>query len=136
MKKGVVLLNTSRGALVDTKAVIEALKTKHIGAIGLDTYEEEEELFYRNLSQDIVADDQLIRLMTFPNVIITPHQGFYTQEALSAIAKTTLRSFDSFAKGQQPESCMVYKGQVVTSAAWTCSVAENDTIGERRIKRL
>lgn len=63
MKKGVVLLNTSRGALVDSQAVIQALKTKHIAAIGLDVYEEEEMLFYRNLSEDVVTDDQLIRLM-------------------------------------------------------------------------
>ncbi|EKU23308.1 D-lactate dehydrogenase [Nannochloropsis gaditana CCMP526] len=113
MKKGVILINTSRGGLVDTKAVIEALKTKHIRAVGLDTYEDEEAFFYRNLSEEIVKDDQLSRLMTLSNVLITPHKGFYTQEALSAIASSTIASVSDFEGGMKPDSAIIYKGTVI-----------------------
>lgn len=90
MKKGVILINTGRGALIDTKALITALKAGQVGGAGLDVYEEEEGVFFSDLSGQVLQDDILVRLMTFPNVLLTSHQAFLTQEALSAIAKTTL----------------------------------------------
>lgn len=100
MKKGVMLINTSRGGLVETKAVIAGLKTGQIGYLGLDVYEEEEALFFDDLSDKIITDDVFARLLTFPNVLITGHQAFFTQEALSAIASTTIANIDAFANGQ------------------------------------
>ncbi len=100
MKKGVMLINTGRGALIDTTALIEALKTGHIGYAGLDVYEEEEGVFFQDLSGQILNDDHLARLMTFPNVLITSHQGFLTNEALKNIAETTLSNVLSFEKGE------------------------------------
>lgn len=91
-KKGVVLINTSRGALIDTPAVIRALKSGQIGALGIDVYEQEENLFFRNLSENIIQDDTIQRLMSFPNVLITAHQAFFTNEALAQIATTTLNN--------------------------------------------
>jgi len=90
MKPGVMLINTGRGALIDTSAVIAALKTGQIGALGLDVYEQEELIFFEDHSNEIIQDDALERLLTFPNVLITSHQGFFTREALAAIAETTL----------------------------------------------
>src|SRR6185369_13916043 len=90
MKRGVMLVNTSRGALIDTRAVIDALKSGHIGYLGLDVYEEEEVLFFEDLSQQPIQDDVFSRLLTFPNVLITAHQAFFTQEAMENIAATTL----------------------------------------------
>jgi D-lactate dehydrogenase len=92
MKKGAVLINTSRGGLIDTKAVIKALKTGQIGALGIDVYEQEEKLFFRDLSEDIIQDDTIQRLMSFPNVLITAHQAFFTDEALTQIATTTFNN--------------------------------------------
>ncbi|MBN1914395.1 MAG: 2-hydroxyacid dehydrogenase [Parachlamydiales bacterium] len=92
MKKGVMLINTSRGAVIDTIAVIEALKKGQIGYLGLDVYEEEDLLFFEDFSQEIIQDDVFARLLTFPNVVITTHQGFFTKEALEAIAHTTLEN--------------------------------------------
>ncbi len=89
MKPGVMLINTSRGAVIDTKAVLEALKSGVIGYLGLDVYEEEADYFFEDLSGDVIEDDTLARLMTFPNVIITSHQAFFTREALEKIAATT-----------------------------------------------
>jgi len=103
MKRGVVLINTSRGALVDTRALIAALKTGYIGGAGLDVYEEEEAVFFRNLSDQVLQDDVLARLLTFPNVLITSHQGFLTREALEGIATTTLENVRVFeADGRAP----------------------------------
>lgn len=96
MKKGVMLINTSRGALIDTKAVINALKSQQIGYLGIDVYEQEENLFFRNLSDEIIQDDVIARLMSFPNVLITSHQGFFTFEALSQIAEITLSNIKAF----------------------------------------
>ncbi len=96
MQPGVTLLNTSRGKLLDTKAVIAALKSGHIGLLGLDVYEEEESLFFEDLSDSIIHDDVFARLMTFPNVLITSHQAFFTKEAISAIAAITLDNVSSF----------------------------------------
>lgn len=98
-KRGVVLINTSRGALVDTRALIAGLKAEHIGAAGLDVYEEEEGVFFRDRSDEILQDDVLARLLTFPNVLITAHQAFLTREALANIATTTLANVSAFERG-------------------------------------
>lgn len=89
-KKGVMLINTSRGGLIDTKVAIEGLKTGHIGSLGIDVYEQEEKLFFRDLSSEIILDDTIQRLMSFPNVFISAHQAFFTKEAMDQIATTTL----------------------------------------------
>ena len=99
MKPGVMLINTSRGALVDTAAVIEGLKTGQIGHLGLDVYEEEGDLFFEDLSNQVITDDVFSRLLTFPNVLITGHQAFFTAEALSEIARTTMDNIEAFAAG-------------------------------------
>lgn len=101
MKRGVMLINTGRGALIDTKALIDALKSGHIGYAGLDVYEEEESVFFQDLSGKIITDDTLVRLMTFPNVLITGHQGFLTNEALNKIAETTLNNISEFERGER-----------------------------------
>jgi len=93
----VMLINTSRGGLVDTKAVIKALKSGKIGYLGLDVYEEEQVLF-SDLSERIINDDVFSRLQTFPNVLITSHQGFLTKQAYIDIANITLQNIDSFIK--------------------------------------
>lgn len=98
MKPGIVLINTSRGAVIDTRAVIAGLKSGHFGGIGLDVYEEEGDLFFEDLSEHAIQDDIFARLLTFPNVLITGHQGFFTFEALSAIAATTISNISSFEK--------------------------------------
>tara|TARA_R110001606_G_scaffold229776_1_gene377712 strand:+ start:1106 stop:2101 length:996 start_codon:yes stop_codon:yes gene_type:complete len=98
MKQGVMLINTSRGGLVDTKAVIAGLKTKKIGYFGIDVYEEEEGLFFEDHSDDILQDDVIARLMTFNNVLITSHQAFLTETALTNIAETTIYNLDCFDK--------------------------------------
>jgi D-lactate dehydrogenase len=100
MKRGVVLINTGRGALIDTRALIDALKTGHVGAAGLDVYEEEEGIFFHDLSELVLQDDVLARLLTFPNVLITSHQGFLTREALHNIAETTLANIRAFERGE------------------------------------
>jgi D-lactate dehydrogenase len=99
MKPGVMLINTSRGALLDTRAVIEALKTGQIGYLGLDVYEEEGDLFFEDLSEQVLQDDVFARLLTFSNVIITGHQAFFTREALEQIARTTIRNLSDFEQG-------------------------------------
>jgi len=96
MKPGVMLINTSRGGLVDTKAVIEGLKNRKIGYFGIDVYEEEEGLFFEDHSEDILQDDVIARLMTFNNVLITSHQAFLTETALTNIAETTIYNLDCF----------------------------------------
>jgi D-lactate dehydrogenase len=96
MKKGVMLINTSRGGLIDTKTVIHALKSGQIGYLGIDVYEQEEKLFFRDLSSDIIQDDLIQRLMSFPNVLITAHQAFFTEDALSQISTTTLKNIKDF----------------------------------------
>jgi D-lactate dehydrogenase len=100
MKPGVMLINTGRGALVDSRALIAALKTGHVGSAGLDVYEEEEGIFFRDLSEQVLQDDVLARLLTFSNVLITSHQAFLTHEALANIAETTLASISAFERGQ------------------------------------
>jgi D-lactate dehydrogenase len=90
MKESVMIINTSRGALIETTDVIEALKERKVGYLGIDVYEQEEKLFFRDLSEDIIQDDTIQRLMSFPNVLVTAHQAFFTNEALTQIALITL----------------------------------------------
>ena len=99
MKPGVILINTSRGGLVDTQAVIKGLKSRVIGGLALDVYEEEADLFFEDLSGQVIADDELMRLTTFPNVIITGHQAFLTHEALDNIAQTTAQNLTELENG-------------------------------------
>lgn len=99
MKPGVMIINTSRGALIDTHAAIDGLKAGRIGYLGLDVYEEEEELFFENLSNRVLQDDIFARLLTFPNVTVTGHQAFFTHEALTNIAQTTLDNLTGFEQG-------------------------------------
>lgn len=101
MKRGVMLINTSRGALVDTSAAIEALKQAKIGYLGIDVYEQEEHLFFRDLSEELLQDDEIARLMTFPNVLVTGHQAFLTSEALLQIANTTVDNLTQFENGEE-----------------------------------
>jgi D-lactate dehydrogenase len=101
MKKGVMLINTSRGGLIDTKAVINALKSKQIGYLGIDVYEQEEKLFFRDLSANIIEDDTIQRLMSFPNVLVTAHQAFFTAEALQQIADVTLNNVRDLIEGKK-----------------------------------
>ena len=96
MKPGVMLINTSRGGLIDTRAVIEGLKEQRIGYLGLDVYEEEADLFFEDLSSRVIRDDVFSRLLTFPNVLITGHQAFFTREALAQIAEVTVASLTAF----------------------------------------
>ncbi len=100
VRPGAMLINTSRGAILDTPAVIAALKSGRLGYLGLDVYEEEADLFFENLSGQVLQDDIFARLLTFPNVLITAHQAFFTREALSAIAETTLTNLDDVAAGR------------------------------------
>jgi D-lactate dehydrogenase len=92
MKPGVMLVNTSRGRLIHTKALIKALKAGQVGGVALDVYEEEEGIFFEDLSGEILYDDELARLLTFPNVLVTAHQAFFTHEALSEIARATVEN--------------------------------------------
>jgi D-lactate dehydrogenase len=96
VKPGVMIVNTSRGGRIDTEAAIEALKDGRIGYLGLDVYEEEEGLFFEDLSQDIIQDDTFARLLIFPNVLITAHQAFFTEDALRRIAETTIENITTF----------------------------------------
>jgi D-lactate dehydrogenase len=113
MRDGVMLINTSRGAVVDTRAVIAGLKSGRIGALGLDVYEEEAHYFFEDLSERAIDDDVLARLLTFPNVLITGHQGFFTREAMSAIAETTLDNLSALERGEQPPA-LVTRASVAT----------------------
>jgi len=99
-KRGALLVNTSRGGLVDTDAAIEALKSGQLAGLALDVYEQEADLFFRDLSGTIIIDDALQRLISFPNVIVTGHQAFFTREAMTTICQTTLRSVTEFGTGK------------------------------------
>jgi len=101
MKDTAILVNTSRGALIDTEALIEALKTKKFSAVGLDVYEDEDELVYENHFSDIITNETVARLLMFPQVVITSHQAFFTREALQAIAVTTMENVYAFENGLQ-----------------------------------
>lgn len=104
MKDGVMLINTSRGALINTEATIAAMKSAKLGYLGIDVYEQEEHLFFKDLSESIILDDLISRLLTFPNVLITAHQGFFTREALEEITTTTLRNMSDFEAGRPTEN--------------------------------
>ena len=99
MKPGAILINVSRGGLIDTAALIESLKSGHLGGVALDVYEEEEGIFFQDLSGTVLQDDELARLLTFPNALITSHQAFLTNEALDDIARTTVANLHAQAKG-------------------------------------
>ncbi|MBI4262805.1 MAG: 2-hydroxyacid dehydrogenase [Acidobacteria bacterium] len=101
MRPGVMIVNTGRGALVDTPALIAGLKAGRIGHLGLDVYEEEEQLFFQDLSSHVIQDDVFARLLTFPNVLVTAHQAFFTQEALRAISEITLDNLAAFEQGRR-----------------------------------
>ncbi|MCL2884953.1 MAG: 2-hydroxyacid dehydrogenase [Oscillospiraceae bacterium] len=109
MKETALLINTSRGALVDTGALIDALKNKRIGGAGLDVYEEEEEYFFEDLSSEILLDDDLARLLSFPNVLVTSHQGFFTREAMQAIAMVTMENIYAFGQGKLLDNEICYR---------------------------
>ena len=109
MRRGVMLINTSRGALIDTAAVIEGLKSGNIGSVGLDVYEEEADLFFEDLSDQVIVDDTFSRLLTFPNVLITGHQAFFTRDAVENIATTT---FGNLAEWRERNTC----GNCITAA--------------------
>ena len=99
-KRGALLINTSRGGLIDTEAAIEALKSGQLGGLAIDVYEQEADLFFRDLSSTVISDDIFQRLLSFPNVIVTGHQAFFTEEAISTICETTINSVTEFATGQ------------------------------------
>lgn len=113
IKKGALLVNTSRGGLVNTKAVINALKSGQLGGVALDVYEEEGSLFYNDHSSEIIHDDVLMRLMTFPNVLVCGHQAFFTEEALSEIAGVTLGNLQDFVMKRTCKNSLVYEGHLV-----------------------
>lgn len=100
MKPNAMLINTSRGGLIDTVAVVEALKSERLGSLGIDVYEEESELFFENLSDQVIQDDVFSRLLTFPNVMITGHQAFFTHEAMTNIAQVTLDNIVAYGQGE------------------------------------
>ena len=106
MKKGAMLINTSRGALIDTRALLRALKNGRLGAVGLDVYEEESQIFYQDLSDEIIPDDVITRLLTFPNALVTGHQAFFTKEAMTIIAQTTIENISDFAAGRLNENIL------------------------------
>ncbi|MCM5705254.1 2-hydroxyacid dehydrogenase [Larsenimonas salina] len=107
MKPGAMLINTSRGGLIDTPAVISALKMRHLGALAIDVYEQEGGIFFNDHSDDIIEDDIFQRLMTFPNVLVTGHQGFFTQEALTEIAEVTFGNIQAFMHGHTSPNALV-----------------------------
>jgi D-lactate dehydrogenase len=117
MKPGVILINTSRGALIDTTAVIQGLKSQRVGALGLDVYEQEADLFFEDLSNRIIQDDVFERLMTFHNVIVTGHQAFFTKEALQNIAETTLSNITDLEQRQSCVNQVSIQQQVVTKTS-------------------
>ena len=109
MKKGVVLINTSRGGLIDSEALVEGIKSRQIGAACLDVYEEEANVFFHDYSGHIVDDDTLARLISMPNVILTSHQAFLTKEALGNIAQTTLKNIEDFLQNGMSPNEICYK---------------------------
>ncbi|TYK64503.1 2-hydroxyacid dehydrogenase [Colwellia echini] len=107
MKKGVMIINTSRGGLVDTIAVIKGLKSGQVGYLGLDVYEEETDLFFEDFSNTVLQDDVFARLLTFSNVVITGHQAFFTREALDSISKVTLNNLTALESGDLEKACLI-----------------------------
>lgn len=117
MKPDALLINTSRGAVVDTHAVIDALKRQRLGGLAIDVYEEEDALFFKDRSDQAIMDDQFARLLTFPNVLITGHQGFFTAEAMTNIAATTIANLDSFEQTGRPLNPVLADSPAVEPAA-------------------
>jgi len=111
MKKGVMLINTSRGALINASDVITALKSGKVGYLGIDVYEQEEGVFYENLSEEIIQDDVLLRLLTFPNVLVTSHQAFFTATALRNISETTMRNIAEHFTGVESPNQVLLRGE-------------------------
>lgn len=111
-RPGVVIINTSRGALIDTAALIAALESRHVGGVALDVHEQEGDLFFEDLSNEIVDDDVFQRLLTFPNVLVTGHQAFLTEEALAAIAETILQGLSDVESGRLPTNAVTIEGVV------------------------
>lgn len=111
MKDGVMIINTSRGGLIDTQALVRGLKTKKVGCAGLDVYEEESDYFFEDFSNEIITDDVLARILSFPNVLVTSHQAFFTKEALANIATTTLDSIKAYEQGDVLTNEICYKCQ-------------------------
>ena len=109
MKQNAMLINTSRGQLVDTAALIDAIRERRIGSAGLDVYEEEADYFFEDLSNETLEDDRLARLLTFPNVLVTSHQAFFTREALTNIADTTLDNLRAYFAGEALENEICYR---------------------------
>ncbi len=110
MKEGVMIINTSRGPLIDTSAIIDGLKSGKVGYLGLDVYEEEEALFFEDFSEKVIQDDQFVRLETFPNVLITSHQAFFTIEAVTNIARTTFENIQNYlASGHSENQVLPHK---------------------------
>ncbi len=101
MKPNVMIVNTSRGAIIDTKAVIEGLKRKKIGSLAIDVYEFEDDFFYEDRSDQVIHDDTLMRLLTFPNVVVTSHQAYFTEEAMKNISESVLKSLEQYATGAE-----------------------------------
>ena len=104
VRRGLLLVNTSRGGLVDTQAAIDALKDGRLGGLAIDVYEQEADLFFRDLSSEIISDDLIQRLVSFPNVLLTGHQAFFTREAIGTICATTLASITAFERGERLEN--------------------------------
>lgn len=113
MRPGVMIVNTSRGALIDSRAVIGALKSGRVGYLAIDVYEQEADLFFEDLSNEVIQDDVFQRFLTFPNVLVTGHQAFFTREALAGIAATTLANITAFEQGRALENRVVAAGHVV-----------------------
>lgn len=121
MKRGVMIVNTGRGKLIDTKALIDGLKSGHVGSAGLDVYEEESDYFFEDKSMHPITDDLLARLLTFPNVLVTSHQAFFTREALAGIAQTTLSNLKEFFEG----------GNLTNEICYRCDKPCKKTQGKR-----
>ncbi|KAI8630552.1 putative D-lactate dehydrogenase [Xylariaceae sp. FL1651] len=126
MKQGAILVNTSRGGLINTKAVIAALKKKHLGGLALDVYEGESALFYNDHSGTIIDDDELMRLTTFHNVLVCGHQAFFTEEALREIADVTIENLANFVHGRECKNALVQSGQ--EKGVGPGALARRDTI--------
>ncbi|MFA5088309.1 MAG: 2-hydroxyacid dehydrogenase [Candidatus Omnitrophota bacterium] len=109
MKKGVMIINTGRGKLIRTQDLLDALKTGQVGSAGLDVYEEESEYFFEDFSSSMISDDVLARLLTFPNVLVTSHQGFFTREAMENIAETTLNNITEYLNGEYLKNEICYR---------------------------
>jgi D-lactate dehydrogenase len=136
-KPGFLLVNTGRGALVDTRALIDALKNGKVGGVAMDVYEQESDLFFEDLSSEVVEDDVFQRLLTFPNVIVTGHQAFFTKEALTAIAQTTLQNIADLEAGC-PDPARLVKARISLSAGaaeTNVSTREKARYADDNIKR-